>query len=166
MTVLAKPWRCEDRSLFPTDRRDSNRNRSVLISRSAEPPRTLDAIDKPSQLCVTLAPQEAPDHAARDGHAGLDQGMKERAGVAAVLGQAWPRRGSSVGGPGGRPVSGQRSGTGKLRLTVLGRSLDTFPCAGVGPSVPVSDGPGRFSVALVTCARWRTRNDCGRPEEG
>jgi len=72
---------------FP-DRHASQRNRSVLISRSAQPPRTLDAIDKPGQLCVTLAPQEAPDHAPRDGHAGPDQGMKERAVFAAVLSQA------------------------------------------------------------------------------
>src|SRR5271157_1515685 len=72
---------------FP-DRHASQRNRSVLISRSVEPPRTLDAIDKPGQLCVTLAPQEAPDHAPRDGHAGPDQGMKERAVFAAVLSQA------------------------------------------------------------------------------
>src|SRR5208283_1501450 len=84
---------------FP-DRHASQRNRSVLISRSAQPPRTLDAIDKPGQLCVTLAPQEAPDHAPRDGHAGPDQGMKERAVFAAVLSQAEPRRARSGGGPG------------------------------------------------------------------
>ena len=69
---------------FP-ERHVCHRNRSVPISRSAEPPRTLDAIDKPGQLCVTLAPQEAPDHAPRDGHAGPDQGMNERAVLATVL---------------------------------------------------------------------------------
>src|SRR5208337_4495499 len=67
------------------DRHVSHRNRSVPISRSAEPPLALDAIDKPGRLCVTLAPQEAPDHAPRDGHAGPDQGMNERAVLATVL---------------------------------------------------------------------------------